>query len=69
MEETKNTYRILVGNPLRKYSQGRPRRIWQHSFRTDAGEKGCDALKCMELTQDSVQWWDLVLGILILLPG
>jgi hypothetical protein len=40
MEEKRDASRLLVGNPGRKRSLGRPRRRWVDSIRMDLGEVG-----------------------------
>jgi hypothetical protein len=40
MEETRNAYRILVGNPEGKRPQGTPRRRWVDSISMDLREIG-----------------------------
>jgi hypothetical protein len=49
-EETRNSYRILMGNPLEKPSLGRPRKRLVYS-----GEMGLKDGKWMDLVQDRVQ--------------
>jgi hypothetical protein len=40
MGETKNTYRVLVGNPERKGPRRRTRRKWEGSITKDLSETG-----------------------------
>jgi hypothetical protein len=42
MGETRNAYRILVGNPAGKRPLGRPRRWWVDNVRMDLGKIGWD---------------------------
>jgi hypothetical protein len=51
MGEKRNAYRILVGNPERKRSLGRPRRRW-----VDNREIGWDGVDWMDMAQDRDQW-------------
>jgi len=55
MDETSNVYRVLIGNLLR--------RKWSITLRWMLGEC-CEDGRWMELTQDRVQWWALVLAVL-----
>jgi hypothetical protein len=40
MEEKRNAYRILVGNPEGKRALGRPKRRWVDNFKIDLRETG-----------------------------
>jgi hypothetical protein len=40
MGAKRNAYRILVGNPERKRSLGRPIRRWEYNIRMDLRETG-----------------------------
>jgi hypothetical protein len=40
MGEERKVYRVLVGNPERKRSLGRPRRRWEDGIRMDLKEIG-----------------------------
>jgi hypothetical protein len=44
MGETRNAYRILVGNPERKRPLGRPRCRWVDNIKMDLREIGWDGL-------------------------
>jgi hypothetical protein len=44
MEENRNAYRILVGNPERKRPLGRPRRRWVDNIKMDLREIGWDGM-------------------------
>ena len=41
MEQSRNTYRMLVGKPEGKKSLGRPRLRWEDNFKMDLREVGC----------------------------
>ena len=43
MEQSRNAYRILVGNPEGKRPLGRTRRRWEDNIKIDFREVGCDA--------------------------
>ena len=42
MEQSRNAYRVLVGNPEGKRSLGRPRHRWEDNTKMDLREVGCD---------------------------
>jgi hypothetical protein len=56
----KNAYRILVGKPEGKITQGRPRHMWVDNDKMDLREIGWDAMDWIDLTQDRDQWGALV---------
>jgi hypothetical protein len=58
--ETRNAYRILVGNPEGKRPLGRPRRRWVDNIKMDLREMGWDGMDWMDLAQDMDQWRALV---------
>jgi hypothetical protein len=60
MGETRNAYRILVGQPEGKRLLGRPRRRWVDNIKIDLGEIGWDGRDWIELAQDRDQWRALV---------
>ena len=43
MEQYRNAYRVLVGNPEGKIPSGRPRRRQEGNIKTDMREVECDA--------------------------
>jgi hypothetical protein len=53
--ETKNAYRILVGEPEGKRPLGRPRCTWVDNIKMDLGEIGWDGRDWFELAQDRDQ--------------
>jgi hypothetical protein len=55
MGETRNAYRILVGNPEGKRPLGRPRRRWVENIKMDLGEIGWDGRDWIELAQNRDQ--------------
>jgi hypothetical protein len=60
MGETRNAYRILVGNPEEKRPLRRPRRSWVDNIRMDLREIGWDGRDWIELSQDRNPWRNLV---------
>jgi hypothetical protein len=58
--ETRNAYRILVGEPEGKRPPGRPRRRWVDNIKMDLVEMGRDGGDWIELAQDRDQWRALV---------
>jgi hypothetical protein len=60
MGETKNAFRILVGNPEEKRPLGRPRRRWVANTIIHFIEIGWDFVDWIELAQDRDQWRALV---------
>jgi hypothetical protein len=60
MGETRNAYRILVGQPEGRRPLGRPRRRWVDNIKMDLGEIGWDGRDWTELAQDRDQWRALV---------
>jgi hypothetical protein len=55
MEEKRNAYRILVGQPEGKKPLGRPRRRWVDNIKMDLGEIGWDGVDWIDLAQDRDQ--------------
>jgi hypothetical protein len=64
IEEKRNAYRILVGNPERKRPLGRPRRRWVDNIKMDLREIGWDGMDWIDLTQDRDQWRALVRAVM-----
>jgi hypothetical protein len=56
IEEKRNAYRILVGNPEEKRPLGRPRRRWVDSIKMDLREIGWDGMDWIDLAQNRDQW-------------
>lgn len=63
--ETRNACRILLGKPVRKRPL-RKLRKWMIDSSFDIRGVGWNDEKWMELDQDHVKWWALVLTVLIL---
>jgi hypothetical protein len=60
MRETRNTYRILVGQPEGKRPLGRPRYRLVNNIKMDLRETGWDGMDWIELAQNRDQWRALV---------
>jgi hypothetical protein len=58
--ETRNAYRILVGNPKGKRQLGRLIRRWVDNISMDHREIGRDGMNWIHLAQDRDQWRALV---------
>jgi hypothetical protein len=55
---------MLMGKPLGKLPPGRPIKRWDVNMKIDITVIGCEDVKWMELAQERVQWWALVLAVL-----
>ena len=51
MEQYRNAYRILMGNPERKRPLVRPRHRWEYNIKMDLREVGCDAGDWIDLAE------------------
>ena len=51
MEQFRNSYRVLVGNPEGKISVVRSRRRWEDNIKMDLRNVGCDAGDCIDLVK------------------
>ena len=56
MEQSRNTYRVLVGKLEGKRPLGRPSRRWEDNIKIDLREVGCDSGYCIDLVEDRDQW-------------
>ena len=56
MEQSRNAYRVLVGNPDGKRPLGRPRIRWKDNIKMDFREEGCDPGEWIDLTEDRGKW-------------
>jgi hypothetical protein len=59
-EENRNAYRILVGNPQRKRTLGRPKHKWEVNIIMDIREIGWGDMDGIDVAQDRDQWRALV---------
>jgi len=60
MGEGRSVCRVLVGQPERKRTLGRPRNIWEDNIKMDLQEVGCEGMDWIDLTQDRDRWQALV---------
>jgi hypothetical protein len=60
IRETRNVYRILVGEPEGKRPLGIPRRRWVNNIKMDLGAKVWDVMDLISLAQDRDKWRALV---------
>jgi hypothetical protein len=67
MVEKRNTYRVLVENPIGKRPLGRPRRKWKDNIKTDAREMGWGCMYWIPLDQDRDHWRAVVNMVMNLL--
>ena len=56
MEESRNTYRVLVGRPEGKRPLGRQRCSWEDNIEMNFMEMGCNAGDWIALADDMDQW-------------
>ena len=56
MEQSRNAYRVLVGEPEGKRPLGRLRRRWEGNIKIDLREVGCDPGDWIALAEDRDQW-------------
>jgi hypothetical protein len=64
MEEKRNAYRILVGNPDGRRPLGRPRRRWVDNIKRDLRETEWGGGDWIDLAQDRDQWRALVKAVM-----
>ena len=55
MEQSRNTYRVLMGKPEGKRPLGRSRRRWEDNIKIDLREVHCDPGDWIVIAQDSDQ--------------
>ena len=60
MEQSRNTYRVLVGKPEEKRPLGRPRCTYEDNIKMDLREVGCDLGDWIALAGDRYQLWAYV---------
>ena len=56
MEQSRKSYRVLVGKPEGKRLLGRPRRRWKDNIKMDLKEVSCDLRNWIALAEDRDQW-------------
>jgi hypothetical protein len=64
MEEKRNAYRLLVGNPEGKRSLGKPRRRCVDNIKMDLRQIACDGGDWIDLAQNRDQWRALVNAVM-----
>jgi hypothetical protein len=52
----RGVYRVLVGRPICKRPQERPRCRWEDNIYMDLREKGISGMNWIQLAQDRVHW-------------
>ena len=57
MEQSRNTYRVLVLKPDGKRPLGRPRCRWEDNIKMDLREVDCGPGDWIALAEDRDQWW------------
>ena len=57
MEQSRNAYRVLLGNPEGKRPLGRLRYRWEGNIKMDFKVVGCDLGDWIALAEDRDQWW------------
>ena len=66
IDQSRNAYRVLEGEPERKRLLGRPKRRWEDSIKMDLREVGSDARYWIALVEDRDQWLAYVRAVMIL---
>ena len=64
MEQSRNAYRVLVGEPEGKRSSGRPRRRWEDNIKIYLKEVGCNPGEWIDLAEDRDQWQAYVRAVM-----
>jgi hypothetical protein len=64
MGETRNAYRIMVGEPEGKRPRRRPRSRGVDNIKIDLREIGWDGMDWIDLAQDRDQWRALVYTVM-----
>jgi hypothetical protein len=62
--EKRNVYRLLVGKPEGKRTQGRPRRRWIDNIKMDFSEIGLSVVEWIGLAQDRYRCRGLVNAVM-----
>ena len=64
MQQSKNSYRVLLGKPEGKRPLGRPRHRWEGNIKMDLREVGCDPGDWIALAEDKDKWRDYVRAVM-----
>ena len=56
MEQSRNSYRVLMGKPEGKRPFGKIRRRWEDNIKMDLREVGCDPGEWIDLAEDRDHW-------------
>jgi hypothetical protein len=64
MEEKRNEYRLLAGNPEGTRLLGGPRRRWVDNIKIDLRAIGCGGVDWIGLTRDRERWRALVNSVM-----
>jgi hypothetical protein len=64
MEEKRNVYRLLVGNPEGKRLLGRPKHRWIDNIKMDLLEIGSSVVDWIGLAEDRYRWRALVNSVM-----
>jgi hypothetical protein len=64
MGEERKLYKVFVGKPEGKSSLGRPSHRWEDGIRIDVRETSWEDVECVQLSQDSGQWWAVVNAVM-----
>jgi hypothetical protein len=54
----------LVGKPEGKRPLGRSRHRWENNIKMALQEVGCEALDCIDVSQEKDRWWALVNAVI-----
>ena len=64
MEQSRNSYRVLVEKPEEKRPLGRSRRTWEDNIKMNLREVGYDPRDWIALAEDRDQWRAYVWAIM-----